>query len=143
MENKDKKPKTREVKLEAALANLKIAFFLRCQKWHWANVFQIFFNLCNLVDKTIYHKSDCRSSKNNQNPIFRVDNVLFTLINNLITWQFVVFCFCQNCKEQMLNDCFNTLKIDFLDIEMQELTSPYSEEILIFKVVLFVLSSLA
>lgn len=33
-----------------------------------------------------------------------------------------------DCKEQMLNDCFNTLKIDFLDIEMQELTSQYSEE---------------
>ncbi|MDE6967044.1 MAG: hypothetical protein K2P12_00165, partial [Clostridia bacterium] len=32
------------------------------------------------------------------------------------------------CKEQMLNDCFITLKKDFLDVEMQELTAQYAEE---------------
>ncbi len=33
-----------------------------------------------------------------------------------------------DCREQMLRDCFLTLKKDFLDIEMQELTLRYSEE---------------
>lgn len=33
-----------------------------------------------------------------------------------------------DCREQMLNDCFYTLKKNFLDFEMQELTERYSEE---------------
>ncbi len=33
-----------------------------------------------------------------------------------------------DCREQMLNDCFITLKKDFLDIEMQELTNRLEEE---------------
>lgn len=33
-----------------------------------------------------------------------------------------------DCKEQMLNDCFITLKMDFLDIERQELNLQFAEE---------------